>query len=482
MAFSAYEVSPVAIDGAPISADLISRYRTNAMFLDMVSRWARPTPWTDQVYLLDGYGGSPSPLGGASFQFRSGMTTLSAVIYSRYTSGTHTFRWYLNGTLISTQSLTGGSGGGTQTFNATITGYGLADGDVPDIQMEVVWTGAVGSYRVIDLYATNVNAIAAIPTFTTPPTFGAITAANLNQLAAAQEYAMGRVEVMAFPFFMGHLFYPGHAFESTKLLWHGSTARTNGANRLRVALGFYIQSNVQEQFRVTIFSTESTYLSPIFSSNNVAYQTYLFDIDISAQTDGVPFAMALEQIVIEEGTVNVGGRNRQLGSRYICFHIRTEVASPSAPTVPAETTPMESMTYATLQSRLNSIATLTNTAISRLTGAFDSWNRQRLFRWVPAADDGQRQAMRNVLVGKFYRWGDRLVVKGSNVRLAYDHLHVNKNLDEEWTYTFRYEETLTDGDEIQVQEVNLNTLPGLYPGMDVWILADDIRYAAMHVR
>lgn len=480
MAFSTYEPPPVFINsaagkGAYMSAADVNLLRSNAAFLDMLSYRSRRA-FTDQIKLLDQYGNNPSPLFDGSFQFRTGMTTATFTVYAQTTSGTHTLRISFDGVLRSTTVLTGGAGGTTQTVTITLTSLGLTDYQIVDVTSAITWTSAIGTYRMIDAYVSPASATVS-GSWPGVPTFGAVNATNLNQLANAQISLMDRINAAQTHGLMAGFLYPAHAYASTKLLFAGSISRSNGADRLRIEVGVYVTTNVAERVDVLLFSPDVTVNGPSWGPSADQIQ-YLFDIDISSRTADVPFAFAINQVVTTGSPDGPG----QIGSRYIFYSIHTARASYSAPTLPALMSPRQSLTYTALQTALNQIATATLNAYNRVNGSPDIFDRIRMFRWRPGSDEGERTALKDVYLGVSHRRGDAVWVRGKNVSLCYDHIQLDRKGDQLWGYEFAHQEQVISGESVDNKLIYLDSLPGLFPGMTYWIVGDDIRFLGEHVR
>lgn len=480
MALNIFETPSLLTDSAAgkatyVAAPDVNRLRTNALFLDMLTLRGR-TAWTDTLIPSELYGGSPFEITACSFQFRTGMTTATFLIYSVIPGGTHTARVFFDGVQVTTAVLTGGGSGGFQTINVTLSG--LTDYQIVDviIDVTVVSSSTPATYRVVDAY---VHPLTGVYTTAYPgvPTFGTVNASALNQLANAQIWVWNRVALAHQPVFMGLLLHVAHAYVSTKIIWTGSAVRANNANRLYVAVGAQVVTNVAEFWRLTIGTTSGgvdiVVDSPTFTLGPYQ-QLHLFDVDISARSDGVPFPIELRQHVI------TAGAGSQQGTRFTLFGIFTARNSAPAITVPAISQPRESLTYALLQTRLTQIATLTNNAAVRVQAAADIFNRVRCFRWRPGLDAGQRQVFKDTMVAIVTRRTDAIWVRGKNVKLGYGAIKVTRIMNDPWTYEFQYSHDLTSGDEVQNKLIYLDTFEGLFPGVDMFFHGEDLRYVAEH--
>lgn len=477
MSLNTFEPSPPFVDSAAgkntfVAAADLNRLRQNALFLNMLTLKGH-SAWTDTLFPSENYGGSPFLITNCSFQYRTGMTTASFVIYSVIPGGTHTARVRFNGTQVATAALTGGVGGGTQNINVTISGMSFTDYQIVDVEIDVAVTGSStpATYRVFDAYVAPLASVYA-PSYGGVPTFGTVNANNLNQLANAQQWLMERLLIAQQPGLMTDMIFSLHGYVSTKIAWSGSLTRQNGATRLYVAVGLEVVTNAAEFLRLHVFgSMNATFDSPIFSAYP-GQQLYLFDIDVSSQPTNTAFAVALVQ------HVTTANATSQQGTRITIYQVEVRHASPPAITVPAISSPRESLTYSALQTRLNQIATITNTAAGRISSEFDLFNRQRMFRWSPGLDAGQRTTFKDVLITRVHRTTDAIWVRGKNVKAGWGNRRINRVWNDPWTQEFQYTADVISGDSVQDKLIYLDTLEGLFPGVDLWIFGDDVRYVA----
>jgi hypothetical protein len=377
MAIFPWATLPTYDTGMPLSAYDLEAFRQNALALDAVTLRGRRA-LTDQISYLAANEFDPSPLFSGGFQYRAGLTALIIVIVATIPGSTHTARVFLagSGTPAASQALTTG----TNTISISLTGLGYVDGWVIDVAIDVDRTaGAIGAYEVRDAYVTPMSAT---PSFSWPsvPSFGAISAANLNQLASAAEWLRQRTWYYARPAPVGVLWRPLHAHgPSTRQFWRGSIARNNGANTLELTIGYQNTNTPAEKMHLYINGVlkQST---PTISTGMVGAYTY--SVDLSSYGNGTVLQVELIQEVITE-LATVG----QVGTRWSMRWAETVIASPSYATPPAASSVRESLTFSALQARLNAIGAIYTAVKARLDAAPDYWDRNRLFRAIPVVDE-----------------------------------------------------------------------------------------------
>jgi hypothetical protein len=450
-------------------ADLNLLWR-NSMTLDSMSLTGRRA-WTDQAYELDRAGGNPSPLCKAAFQFRTGLTTLTIVIFGTNASS-DTARVFLNGTQVTTQVLNNTD----QTITITLTGRGYTDKQIIEVEIDVTRTAntSPGTYAVRDAYVSPASGI--VGSSPGVPTFGALSAANLQQLADMEQWLFDRMNAISMPLFQGQLYRPRHGHVSTALVWRGSLARGNGASRLSCVLGYQNTNTPSERVALLIAPAGGSYTevatTPTITPGMVGSHT--FNVDLSGYTNEARLNVKLEQIV-NSAFVGQGGVPTTWGLR----HIETTNTGWTFTTPLGLSQPRESLSFSTLQSRLNSIGSLLTTIAGRLSGAADVWDRIRLFRQSPTLNDFQRSFYKLILLPRSRRKTDGLWLKGKGVSIGYGALTVEPELQSGLTvWKPQWSEQVIGGDAVEEKFIGLDSLPGLVGGTLYYVYGEDVRYAA----
>lgn len=480
MAMIPYSVPNNLLTGNPNAAPDLNELREDVLLLDMLSYRGR-VPYTDQTRILNDNGGNPAPLGRMSFQFRTGMTTATFVI--GYTQGpmlkSATLQISLNGvSALSTALLTS-----TNTYTITLTGRGYTDYQFIDVIAQVQtgtgvpadWDGG-NIFRVYDAYVSPINAVVTT-SWPGVPTFGSDSAANLAQLASAIDWLMTRLTVTTPPVFFTHQYRGFASWASTDLVWQGGIAKSNGCDRLEIGVGHVTLTNVSEHLEIFI-NDILVVTGPTWTVGDSG--NYNFDIDISAYADGTLFALRIMFVCVTGSSAPSGWKE----SRIIISTIHTQRATYTPATPPTVSTIRESITFATLQSRLNAIGTIATNVYNRIQAATDVFDRIRMFRWMPAVDDGQRAyfASQNLYMPGTWRAFDALWVRGSNLKIGYGPRIIEPTDDNAYAFTWTYEQELISGDEVRDVIVYLDSFQGLYPGMPFYILGADCRAVFSQLR
>jgi hypothetical protein len=456
--------------GAPLAAADINSLTENARRIDQLSYRGRRAFTGAMIRWAYEYDQSPTVVMRGAFQFRTGVTNLNIIAEASFPSGTHTMRVYLNtvlrysATWVTTR---------TNYFFA-ITSYGFADLDIVEVEVHHEWTGVDGSPVVIDAYVDAMSG--GVSAYPTPTSFGAISEANLTALMTAQQWVWDRINRTDQVCFMGSMFAAGYGYDTANemLLFDGSIEYSNGAGRLMIGIRYEVIANQAERIAVRIDGTQ-------VATEDLAYGEggeIAFDIDISGYTADTTLRLTIIQVVLTPPLDGV----RELGSRFSITDIFTRRATYPAPTLPSLYSPRQSLTFTDLQTALNQIRTITNDAATRVGSALGAFNRQRVFRWQPGADDGQNAFFQKVLVAKGRRAHDALWVRGKGLTIGYGPIAIKAIPDQIYEWTPQYEETLIDGSAFQTRLVYFDQFPGLDFGMDYYIYGERIIYAAEQVR
>ncbi len=475
-----YSVPNALLAGNPAAAPEIESLAQNALLLDGLSYRGR-APAHHETRVLNDNGGNPAPIGRWSFQYRTGLTTATFVI--GYNQGVEarsaTLQISFNGSsVLSTTLLTS-----TNTYTVTLTGLGYSDYQFVDVVITVQtgsgtpaeWDGT-NIFRLYDAYVSPVVSI--LGSWPGVPTFGAISTANLAQLASAIDWLMQWLTVATPPVLMTQQYRGLASWATTDYIWQGGIAKSNGCDRLMIGVGHITRTNVSEHLEIFI-NDVLVVTGPTWTAGDAG--DYNFDIDISSYSDGVLFALRIMFVCVTGAPDNVGW----LESRLIISTIHTQRATYTPATPPTASTIRESITFGTLQSRLNAIGTIVGDVYTRMAAATDVFNRNRMFRWMPAVDDGQRAyfALSHLYIPGTWRNGDALWVRGKNLKIAYGPRQVKADADNAYIVSWAYEEDLISGsDEVQDVLVYLDSFPGLVPGMAYHVLGEDVRAVLTQLR
>jgi len=466
--------APILADNIPLSAiDAVNGMAKNARVIDGLSYRGRRAFTNTSIKYAWEYGAAPLVIGLGCIQYRTGVTNLNMVIDAPQPGGgTHSLKVYLDGVLRYTTTLLTAR----TTYSFAINALGYSDLDIIEVEIRDDWSaGSISQAALIDVYMDAMSG--GFAAFGGVPTFGNITLANLAQLADAQQRVMDRLNRTDQMLFMGPLFMAGlgYATSDACVIFDGGIAKSNGATRLKINMNYQIIANQSET--VTVKLDGSSVASATYTLGQSGEQGW--DIDISAYTTEAPIRITLEQ------TVNTAPATGYplLGSFYSVIDIYTARSTYPVPTLPSAYNPLDSLTFANLKTALNQICTVTLDAANRTGSATDIYNRQRMFRWRPAADAGQRDYFQNVLVARGRRAHDALWVRGKNLKIGYGALRITEaNAGQFYKWEMQYTQDLITGDDVETKLLYFDSFPGLDVGMPYLVMGADLRYAAEQVK
>jgi hypothetical protein len=451
--------------------DVVNLLWRNALTLDAMSLRGRRA-WTDQNYDLAAFGGNPAPLTRAAFQFRTGLTTLTIVAYGTNASS-DTFRVWLNGVQVATAAATGAD----QTITVTLTGRGYTDYQIIEVEVDVTRLdpNIVGTYALRDAYVGPASGIVSASPGSTA--FGAISAANINQLGAYQLWLFDRMNAVSMAVPQGQL-YRGFNWWVTapKMMWRGSVARGNGANLLTATVGYWNVNTPGEKMTLSI-STGGAYTqvaeTPVITPGQSG--AYTFSVDISGYADAQRLHVKLEQ-VCTSGFVPARGA---IAPAWSLRWVETTQAAWTYTTPLGLSSARESMAFSTLQTRLNSIRSACAAVESRISGSADMWDRIRLFRRSPTLDEFQASHFKLNMLARSRRYTDGLWLRGKNIKIGWGALSIEpERVSGEIVWKPQWEQQLIGDGAIEDRYIGFDTLPGLVGGSLYYLYGDDLRYAA----
>lgn len=407
--------------------------------------------------------------------YKTGMDTLTI----EGETDAHDLDVYLNGVFEVT--ITGGS-----TFTEDIdisTGY--SDGDV--IVVELITNGnpttAPGGYtplyRIDDIYMSPIVVTAVwsgVPTFA-----GTYNAARLNQLSDACQYIWECVTAIPILPLLGGFMIPASHRQETIRLWDGSIGRYASNEILRVVGTANIRTNA-EHYEIDVDGVTAVTSATYNEGDDVAIS---HPIALS-HTLGTRVPVRIRAVIEND----VYGRFPSIFSSYSFIAIRSEADSAgyATQTPPTAFTAEESISAATLNSRLNALSTMLSTAKARLDARPEVWNRARLMRRVYAKDDTQVARNFKRYSADFIRQGDRLIVRGKGVKVAWGAPTFKPPAKENEPinyadFTWAREESVGgQEDKIETSIVYLDSLEGLEIGMRYHVFGSGaIEYAAEYL-
>jgi hypothetical protein len=364
--------------------------------------------------------------------------------------------FYINGVFNTFQAISAG-------FAKNITLGAFTDGDV--LLLEIKTNGNVSQTAKIIIYDVYVGPIVVSSSYAGTPSFsGTYSATLLNQLRTDAQNLYDRINAVPIPPLVANTMTQATHKVETLEMFAGSVGRYETSEILRVVGQIYCQNTAEH---VEIFYAGGlVYTSPTYTVGQSA--TFSFPYAMT-HTLGTRAEVIINAVVTSTPALNPP----QNASIYSFLAMRSEALTAGYPvaTPPTAFTAEESISAATLNSRLNAIATMLSTVKTRLDTRTDLWNRARACRRVPAIDDTQvtRNMKRHSCL--FQRQGDVLVVRGKGVKIGYGAITVTPPGENEAInyskYTFANEQSVGSGDsdKITTETVYLDSLPGLYPGM-----------------
>lgn len=475
------------VSGMPIPGLSVEGLAHNARLSDVLSRRGR-IGWLDYISILGEFPensyDNPTLLGKASFQFQTGMTTLTiAVLADGWSevpvySGTHTLKVYFDGVLRGSMALSQGY----NNLNITISTLGLTNDQIVEVRAEVTWTVTQGAYRWVDAYCSPVGG--SLGSYPGVPTFGNPTLANLELLRTTDAWLWSRLTAADRAIMTTYLWWPGNASDdpanNTKFLWTGSVARAGNANRLIVGVDYWIVANQQEVIEVLADPTGTRTFTVVAATGTLttgATGTWQLDLDVSTWPDNTPVYVMVRQRTIQKAA----DPEFEFGSLFTVRQVSTQCPTPTWNSWPSESTPAESLTWTSAQGRLNTIATSINTTYNRLGNTADVWNRQRAFRQPPITNDGNREHYKARLVARGQRYADYLWVRGKNLSIGWGGYKNTWAHDTRTLPEFVNSKSLTGNDTIETVRVPFDTLESLYEGTTYHVTGDEIIYVGEEV-
>lgn len=471
------EDSPAFATSTELSAALLDIMRVNIEAMHMASylgrnafewRWGE-RPENTQV--------NPCTVWRGAFRFLTGMTTLTITLNNSGLAAGDVLRVYLNGAGTAT-TLTAGA----QSVTRTISGY--ADGEIVELDLilynagRTADTAAWGTTEIRDITLTPVGLPDAYPGV---PSFGAITAANLNQLSDATDWIMRWMGLLHAPLFCAILRENGPFGPATPELgqqtvsWRGSIRRTAEHTTLKAKVGVlilypgYTESIVLKVNGATV----ATYSVP----STAGETNYTFSTTLATTVDAV---VDLEIQMLR--TAPDPELDTPLVNRISLYRVWLERATTPTAAGLTACTARESLTFSALQTRLNAYGTALTAIKARLDANPDIWARQRPYRRRHSFDDFQAAFFEPSRPSySAARVGEALAVAGKGVSLHYGPFsYAEKPGLEDGLYavTTLRNETLIDGAQAAAALHWLDTFAGLAPGTGYLVRGDDLRYAA----
>jgi hypothetical protein len=478
----AYIDAPLFYDDTELSASLLNIIRNNSEAIK--NAVLIPQPAFDIHRALNVQSGKDTWKGG--FQYRTGLTTAVFIIYSKQVTGQGATDMviYFNDIEVDRYSsaIGGINVGGYSGRVITISGLGYTDFQIITVRVSPEGTSAEkGVQFVQDAYVgplSNVN----IGSWPGNPSFGSIDATKLNQLANASDYLANRLSLVPMPLSMGYIQWMGTNNPKYPDFRYFTARATNGNNRLKTNI-YYQCRQTSASIALDIGGVVTTQ-GPYSYGQNVLVQ---FDVDMIAAglSWNVDYFSKISEITHIQSP-DIDGNGGHIFSRIDNGPIRIGANSYSVSAVRPENLMRESLTYATVQTRLNNISNDIAVSYSTINANPRVFDRATMVRSRYGVNQEQNDYWQNVFVPSIYRQGDVLWVKGQGLKIAYGSVTQKPKSDAKpndvWEYEFQFTHDLLDGDKITQQYFYLDQFEALYPGMRYFIIGKDVIYAAEHLR
>lgn len=472
--------------GQVLSAADLNQLREAARLIDAWSY--RIDPAFDSSSGLDtgapGYENTTTPvrIWWGAVLFRTGCTTLTVEARGALT-GSESLKVYigggdttLSGTLLGTITIPGSLADFSGSF--AISGY--TDGDI--IPVEIVVQGAhlsTAIYIINDVYLSTVSKSGwvAAPSFASVA--DATDATKLNQLTFSLQWMYERIRMIPIPA-RQMLMYNLGPFKATtdpqhlnRPMYHGSVGKYYSNASLRIKMWVVSTTTVGWKFDV-LLNGVNAYSSPTYG---IGGQPIDVPISLASYTLGTRVRIAILASTVTPGTAFPLRFTRWSNG---VMHAVAGTAWPYAALPAAFDTPNTLTNANTLRAALASLATIVNDAKTRIDGRPELWARSRAVRRHSTKNGSTEQILQaRSRHGFWQRAGSELIVKGSDIKIAYGPVSVEVDADSNgWeNYTYLKNEAIDAEDGISFY---LDDLEALDYGMAYRVLGNPI-YAAEQV-
>lgn len=319
------------------------------------------------------------------------------------------------------------------------------------------------------------------------PTFGSLSAANLNMVSNALDYVATRVGQMPYPLDMNMFKWVGtNNPKYTKFRWF--KVRLSNQNRWFYTRLYFMCENDETTVKVTIGGVVTTY-GPYDKGDRVSIPVAidLIAAGLSYDTDYLgTIEIAIADGHYEDSSDGRGGYVFGRISSYPMYLGPSVASGYTMPDTPETSEILESLSFLNLKARLNAIADVVDTAYTNVITYTPVFNRGYMFRGRYGINDEQNEYFDTTFVAGKTREGDVLWVKGQDLKIGWGPITTEpKDKDKvngTWTFKCLNEESLTESDTISQNYFYLDQFEGLYPGMTYYIYGKDIHYAAETLR
>jgi hypothetical protein len=453
----------------PISAADLNMHRDAAIQLDGLSQRV--------VGCFDGAAPSAASHAAGDYRvwwgalrFQTGMTTLT-LLGTSANFGSATLKAYLDGSGTASATITPSA-----SWSQNITLSGRADGDIIPIEVRTSGNATKTSkHLVTDVYGTPIVVASSWPGV--PSFAGTYNAARLNQLTNACQNLWDRITAVPQTPTVALLYADATHKIGTITLYHGAVGRYQSNDILRV-WGYVICNNTAETYTIYVNGV-AAYTSATLTVGNT-YQIYV--AIALTHTLGTRVEVQIDATVSDASNQNP----YQTQNSHYSFLVLASAADGfgySAQTPSAAFVGNTSISDTTLNSRLNTIASMLSAVDARLSARPELWNRARASRRLYAQDAHEQAKLKRRYPLYAVRRGDRLVVRGKGVVLGYGATTVptKDELLDYYNYTFASEQTVVPDDALSTQTIYLDQFAGLFPGTPYALFGTDLVYASEYL-
>lgn len=457
---------PVFYDDTELSASALKVIRNNIAALDAMARRGNLALFTTRDFNVTP-ALNPHRIWWGSFQFRTTMSNATIVVFCTPTGGGENLRVTFNGVQVYNAAMT--SGFNTVSINISNMYF---DKTIVLVDVMASFSGSPSGnavYMVTEAYVSPANNLLSTA-WVAPATFGSITRSNLNTLVDAQRYLIDRMKMIPIPLQMSLRYVGGRNDPGTWPIGTYRFARTGDKTKLRVILDYWSRQNQSTTMLVQINGTTVD----SFTFGQWQKNTYSADLDISGYAADTSHRL---QFVEQVNTGPVTWRGA-INTKYATRLIETVNTAYTGISLPTETQMLESMTFSTLQSRLNALGTAMTNIKSTIDANTWIYNRIPMFARRLAVVDDHDAYNQKIYLARKKREGNVIVVRGRNLSIGWGYA-VEENIDEQ-KYTFSKTESLTGSEQTETKVYYLDQFDGIYPGFPYFIMGEYVEYAAEH--
>ena len=499
-----YEDAPFFVDGVEFSGADGNVLRNNAIFLDALAQQPIQT-FTHGIYAeAEWFMGRnkvtlamPRAWWGA-FQFRTGLANAVYEVAGTPDANERIRIYHKKlldpapGVLLYDQPWPSI----TTSIIIPIDGLGYVNNEIIETVIEVYYPGPTypkaGLHMVFNAYVNPVASIVGLPAFPGIPTFGlgtTVTAAKLNQLANLQDWLMLRMSLLPrVPFINGmfvsgthksDLFFPNNP----RPIHISYLNKGNGQNTFKAIID-YNTFNGQEVIVIYINGV-LRYTSPYLVNRQVGTLNISFDISDLADSTSLKVEV-IEIVTAGQGQAELGLYDPALINSRFTIRKLEATATRSYYTPASDFDVLETMTYSALKTRLTNFTAGTEAAYNRIVSNNNLFNRARMFRKKVGVDDHQNTSLEWQSLPQQIRIGERYVVAGKNVKIAWNGYSITQTLGTDSTdrhpYEFANEKELIGSDKVEVKEGYFDEFDGLFVGSTYYILGNELSFFSEYLR